>query len=618
MTLRNIAAATIAALALVACDDDDDDNNTKPITPDTPATPEACKAMKCVYQTEGDFKGSFVAKNEKGEPIAVWDAKGNQTHKLGKDGKLHKIEKPDDGKKPGTTGEFDLSGEGVNEPIANETVHGGGIYMRGTKSKQDLKEAPQADLSPIGVFGLDKDWDQSLSNIVIAKTLDAKGNVTSVIGAEDVSFSGADSNATKNDHTTVFAGAPNPSVNGVDTTGANLVKEGLPTIDLTVKEPDTNKAYQANGSLLYADTDGIWPNQEESKAGAWDGSKPVRLYGHNAWFKGDSTAGNIFRIAHYDKVINQTALKKASTFGIDKTQELPTDIAFDTLKYVQFGRVTSDVSNLTNADSAYHVDGLQFAARATSASDRIVAGGDQSGTDFYFARGNNCLLYTSLKALPSNLIAYHGNALVFGLDNSFHGGKTAAVGAPSKSLPHSFGKAKVADGVQTLLGGRGNFVYAQLDPSKGNVEGSIYNVWLVGTYKPENVTASTKKYYELDANGEFKGGPSPFDAAKHLKDVFPVKDDLVQFEGKVGGNSIKGDAMNYAGQKGKFSGALFGKQADEISGVITSNTEEYGKPDASPHWGAVFGAKVLKTETGVALPAMGEHYTSWLHEKNKK
>ena len=266
MTLRNIAAATIAALALVACDDDDD-NNTKPITPDTPATPEACKAMKCVYQTEGDFKGSFVAKNEKGEPIAVWDAKGNQTHKLGKDGKLHKIETPDDGKKPGTAGEFDLSGEGVNEPIANETVHGGGIYMRGTKSKQDLKEAPQADLSPIGVFGLDKDWDQSLSNIVIAKTLDAKGNVTSVIGAEDVSFANKNgSNFKLNAHDTVFADSGSgPDANGVDTAGANLVKEARPAINLKVKDPGSGEAYQANGSLVYDNKDGIWPQQEKQR-----------------------------------------------------------------------------------------------------------------------------------------------------------------------------------------------------------------------------------------------------------------------------------------------------------------------------------------------------------------
>ena len=165
MTLRNIAAASLAALALAACGDDDDDNNTKPITPDTPATPEACKAMKCVYQTEGDFKGSFVAKNEKGEPIAVWDAKGTQTHKLGKDGKLHKIETPDDGKKPGTAGEFDLSGEGVTEPL-KEPVRGGNNYLRGSNSTFDVK-ASKPSISSIAQYGFDqKQWNEAMDNFV--------------------------------------------------------------------------------------------------------------------------------------------------------------------------------------------------------------------------------------------------------------------------------------------------------------------------------------------------------------------------------------------------------------------------------------------------------------------
>ena len=203
MTLRNIAAASLAALALAACGDDDDDNNTKPITPDTPATPEACKAMKCTLQTEGEFKGSFVTKNEKGQITAVWDAKGNQTHKLGKDGKLQKIEnKPEPGK---TAGEFDLSGEGVNEPIA-QNVRGGGIYIRGSNSKHDLKKAPNADLSPIGQFALETDWDKSLQNIVIAKIRDAKGNEIGAIGVENVGKTNTkNANADYNAQDKVFA-----------------------------------------------------------------------------------------------------------------------------------------------------------------------------------------------------------------------------------------------------------------------------------------------------------------------------------------------------------------------------------------------------------------------------
>ena len=100
-----------------------------------------------------------------------------------------------------------------------------------------------------------------------------------------------------------------------------------------------------------------------------------------------------------------------------------------------------------------------------------------------------------------------------------------------------------------------------------------------------------------------------------VKDVFPVKDDLIQFEGKVAGNTIRGDAMNYAAQKGKFAGAFFGKNAEEMSGVITANTQKYGEADETPHWGAVFGAKVVKGATGEVLPALGGGNTSWLHEE---
>ena len=73
--------------------------------------------------------------------------------------------------------------------------------------------------------------------------------------------------------------------------------------------------------------------------------------------------------------------------------------------------------------------------------------------------------------------------------------------------------------------------------------------------------------------------------------------------------------MNYAAQKGKFAGAFFGKNAEEMSGVITANTQKYGEADETPHWGAVFGAKTIITPQGETLPAIGGSNTSWLHEE---
>ena len=207
---------------------------------------------------------------------------------------------------------------------------------------------------------------------------------------------------------------------------------------------------------------------------------------------------------------------------------------------------------------------------------------------------------------------------MFGLSDDFHGGKAAGAVDEHKSLPHSFGQGTVDETRQTLLGGRGNFVYAEFDPAKSKVEGSIYNVWMIGTYKPK-WDGSAWKYAKVKPSGndgfESTATETTLDAEKTVKDVFAYKDDLIQFEGKVAGNAIRGDAVNYAAQKGRFAGAFFGKNAEEMSGVITSNTEAYGKPDEPPHWGAVFGAKTVTTPIGETLPAMGGTNTSWLHEE---
>ena len=404
-------------------------------------------------------------------------------------------------------------------------------------------------------------------------------------------------------------------------------------------------------SLKYKfDDDGAWNqtekhNKEATNGGktfsGWDGRDPVRLYGNNAWLPNNEFGGekkaNFYRIADLNKVINQTLVKSADkNGGVAADTPLPTDIAYGTLNHVQFGRVTANTSSLRDADASYGVDGLQFADFAESASDRITTKGDKFGTDFYFARGNNPTSADDFKALPSAPIAYHGNALVFGLNDEFHGGKSADP-KNHKALPHSFGKDAPKGAVQTLLGGRGNFVYAQFNPAKGTVDGSIYNVWLVGTYKPHwttvgyingtDPTSEQWKFYPADANendgfSNDKTKLTDFDPQTSIKDVFPVKDDLIQFEGKVVGNTVKGDAMNYNAQKGKFAGAFFGKNAEELSGVITSNTKDYGKADDAPHWGAVFGAQTVKDPaTGKTLPAvlpsLGGSSTSWLHEDKR-
>ena len=176
-----------------------------------------------------------------------------------------------------------------------------------------------------------------------------------------------------------------------------------------------------------------------------------------------------------------------------------------------------------------------------------------------------------------------------------------------------------------MLGGRGNFVVANFDPAKSVVQGSVYNVWNVATFKPIQQTGGTLKYAILKQPDATKGEVGPqFDDAnaetgfseKTYKDVHGYKDNLIAFSGSVNGNKIEGDAIRYDDEKGKFAGAFFGKNAEEMAGVITS-AAKYGM-DPKEKWGAVFGAKAtVKGATPPALPGSGKPL-GWKLESGQK
>ena len=621
MTLRNIAAASLAALALAACGDDDDDNNTTPITPDTPATPEACKAMKCVYQTEGDFKGSFVAKNEKGEPIAVWDAKGKQTHKLGKDGKLHKIEnKPEPGK---TAGEFDLSGEGVTEPL-KEPVRGGSNYLRGTKATFDVEYSKPA-ISSVGVYGLNKDeWDDDLNTFAAADpNRKTTANQRTAIFQDIRQFNKA---SKPNAYATVFPtiGAKNSVSTGVL---ADYSQDLPSTIDMSIQPATTALPLQKNGSLPYgakqhADgtADAAW-NQEEGDltSAVMSGSVPTRLYGAKVWIGTDETK-NIARIKNYDGIEKLLPNSTDNKAGFIANTELPTAVDYDTLKNVQFGRLSGlaeprSISPIP--DGTYTANNLDDVPFADKIGNGLVHEGVSDATDFYFARGNNPTSLEQMKALNSNILTYHGQALTYGVDNGYHGPQEApesgAATAIGGLVPNSIGKPKESGKEQlTLLGGRGNFVVAYFEPTKSMVQGSVYNVWNVATIKPiTNADGTIKEYKKLRAPDTTKGevgtqfdngaADSTFDGNRY-KDVHGNRDNLIAFSGSVNGNKIEGDAIRYDDEKGKFAGAFFGENAEEMAGVITS-AAKYGM-DPKEKWGAVFGAKATVIPKGAILPAL--------------
>src|SRR5699024_4710474 len=140
--------------------------------------------------------------------------------------------------------------------------------------------------------------------------------------------------------------------------------------------------------------------------------------------------------------------------------------------------------------------------------------------------------------------------LMYGIDNSFDG---TNVSGESNSV----GVAGNATAV-------GNFVQATYNAGERNVKGSVYNVWDKGA---------------ANKDGNF------------------TKVDLVEFEGNVIGNSVKGNANltygNVQDSKGSFKGSFFGKNAEELGGAFNSIDSEtsYG----NSKWGGVFGAQQVTT-----------------------
>ena len=629
MTLRNLAAASLAALALAACGDDDDDNNTKPITPDTPAVPEACKAMKCVYQTEGDFKGSFVAKNEKGEPIAVWDAKGTQTHKLGKDGKLHKIEnKPEPGK---TAGEFDLSGEGVTEPL-KEPVRGGSNYLRGSASTFDVGSS-KPNISSIAQFAFDqKQWNEAMDNFVASNPdKDANKNGAKRALFEDIVKFNADSKGSKNKHDAAFDKKSDlEKANTVDASKGigEFYEETLSNIEMKING-NANIQAMANGSLPYdfgtkdtkspfSELDSVWAQEENDlkSTNQQNGAHPTRLYGAKVW--GD-TDNNIAVIANYaaaestlptDFGYKETPSGGTPTpkpRGVKNGEVLPTAVKHDKLEHVQFGRLSglAEPDKLIPVTGKYADKDLIAIPFAKGISNAIAAGGQSNATDFYFARGNKPTELDKMKALKSDGITYHGQALTYGIDNRYHGPQSEKGQDQKGGIPNSIESVTDSGIRPTLLGGRGNFVVAQFAPAQGKVEGRVYNVWNIADIKPKIANGKITGFYKLKADGEFDDSATDNKlSANSYKNVRGYQDNLIAFSGAVNGNKIEGDAIRYDNEKGKFAGAFFGSGAEEMAGVISSAVEYNGK-QPNYKWGAVFGAKAAeRTKPGQDLPGL--------------
>lgn len=220
-----------------------------------------------------------------------------------------------------------------------------------------------------------------------------------------------------------------------------------------------------------------------------------------------------------------------------------------TLQKVQYGRVTSNL-DLTASGANLFPNGFLRAPFAKKGTDDSV--------DNYFFRGVDATTIEQMNALPSDQVAsYEGHALMYGIDNSFHGS-----GPGNLNLPNAFGRPA---GEGTL--GLGNFVEAKANFGTRKVTGSVYNAFL----------------QEIDKPGVYK-------------------DRLVNFEGDIIGNTVIGTADRVyvpEDDKADFRAAFFGSQADEMGGSFNSvkATDKYGSAYDVGDWGGVFGAAKVATNT---------------------
>ncbi|CAM2991408.1 transferrin-binding protein-like solute binding protein [Dichelobacter nodosus] len=230
------------------------------------------------------------------------------------------------------------------------------------------------------------------------------------------------------------------------------------------------------------------------------------------------------------------------------------------LENVQYGRVSGDIDAeaLASADLVNGEVNHIHSPYITRNSDKAV--------NQYFYRGTSATTLKEMEALPTDkILVYQGHALMYGIDNSFHGGK-------NNSLPYSFGKGKDNTAI-------GNFVRAEVDLNKDKVAGAVYNVWQKG----------------------------------ETSELIP--DNLVKFEGNVHGNTVLGTAeRTYKEGTADFRASFFGKEANEMGGSFNSNLAKDGYTHEGDVWGGVFGAQRQEVEK-----TDGEYDNGWLiSDENRK
>ncbi|MBR7059576.1 MAG: transferrin-binding protein-like solute binding protein, partial [Neisseriaceae bacterium] len=226
-----------------------------------------------------------------------------------------------------------------------------------------------------------------------------------------------------------------------------------------------------------------------------------------------------------------------------------------TLDHVQYGRISANLDP-DKIKLLGEYEGTQYYVSPLAEHDPLHA---NEAVDSYFYRGTGETTVAQMNALPSNAqIDYQGHAIMFGLDNNFHGNKVSGRVDPNA--------LKIAKNDRE---GIGNFVQAKFDVGAKTITGDVYNLW----------------HFTKDVPGKGSRNES-------------LLDSLVEFKALVKGNTIIGDAnLTYDKEsKGQIRGSFFGPNANEIGGAFSAVTTSENKVDGEVRWGGAFGAKKVTKE----------------------
>lgn len=261
----------------------------------------------------------------------------------------------------------------------------------------------------------------------------------------------------------------------------------------------------------------------------------AEVYGHRTFVEGDSLTGAEVNSNVQPYKTNAPYLPRAN----------------DRLVNVQYGRVTSSLNGLNEADLRKGKEQGELVTRIAS----YATFGSEGSENSYFFRGVNATadatsksgsnLVTALKDIYTDgKIQYAGHAVTYGFNHSY-----APAGLTGPGVPNAIGTTAVA-GFQEVSG---THVNATVDLNTYNVTGRLFD-------KFERVGNSSVK----------------------------VENNIATFSGTLTSNgNVEGTSVRVADNaEGSFKATLYGTTASELGGGISSHDTT-----SANSWGAVFGAK---------------------------